>query len=1123
MGVTSAPPRFAAHSSFPTSGDGGSPHNTAKGDCEFAAICKASVESSGHDEERSSLTTSVEGGVLLDGDAVLGHSPPEPLALDVLAESWPELAALRAAASSPNIHRLRCAVTSFVSHTRVEFAAALLDARRARFAGQPESYGVACPAALIGQARHQAAIDVRRLGRELSTAWHLSHDQVGYIFQQLDQLVSMGHGPDPCPPPALPPAVLEVSRFPHAVGCFLAALATGWPWLTALLAFQCLDKGYFLNDARTFLAHDASLAVSGSGAWTRATLSPAGSESALITVFLVEGKIVLVSSDTPLRSVPARLLQAPCTRTGGKRTRWLPSFIRLPRDSSTGLPIIPDANVTTVVERAGVWHARLGPLDGTAKAIVDGNFTYPRKSWALTPSWMRNHPSWEDDLKAKEALGPTIASWISAGVLEYVSADCIPPLIVEPVGAVAKNSAPWYRLIMDARKSNKELDDWPVRYLTVLEAAAGLRYGALMCADDAKDAYHLSAFAGCTGELSVDEGYRLQPDGSMAWASRRFLGCSPRTCLGTCDKARSGICLEGHLFRFAAAQFGQKLAGSPLNALFFPIMRHLVRRFSRFGQLMGLLCFLWVDDMLLAQNILEHGRCGGIGAGCVTCTAAAAAFRTAQSYWHALACELGITLSLSKRQNISQRAEYTGIVLDTIQGRFFIPEKKLQKLRDCLRDLERAESFSLRTLQSVRGRVMHYSICIMHIRPLAPLISAPGADQDTLDARLPMTVALRRACSVILNTVDTFADLGAPMWPPVPSSLYGRFLRKELTQERVAVIIWDSSVHGWGALVRWWANHDGLLVVGTFGPNDPVEAQVHREALGACLALAAASKEFDLHNSVVLFRNDAVGALSALQKGCLSSVTLQGLAARLALLCADLRAQPLFLHAPGKDLIAEGIDEASRGRALLVAGPACSDVLRHRVYALAARFGWTITIDAFASLCNRVVPRYFSAFAEPDAEAVDALSVTDWNCSVCPACGLVHRETLFAFPPTSLLRRFMAKAEADSIRAVIIVPFSITASFWRRLLEAALPVDDRGSPFVHLRSLSELLVSPERYKGTSLAMFAADFSRLRPRQANLFVPGCGQEGAQRGRPLHGSPQDQADRLRIHQAVGTPGL
>jgi len=31
-----------------------------------------------------------------------------------------------------------------------------------------------------------------------------------------------------------------------------------------------------------------------------------------------------------------------------------------------------------------------------------------------------------------------------------------------------------------------QLDEWPVWYWTALEAAAGLRYGALMCADDAK-------------------------------------------------------------------------------------------------------------------------------------------------------------------------------------------------------------------------------------------------------------------------------------------------------------------------------------------------------------------------------------------------------------------------------------------------------------------------------------------------------------------------------------------------------------------------------------------------------------------------------------------------------------
>ena len=46
-----------------------------------------------------------------------------------------------------------------------------------------------------------------------------------------------------------------------------------------------------------------------------------------------------------------------------------------------------------------------------------------------------------------------------------------------------------------------QLDEWPVWYWTALEAAAGLRYGALMCADDAKIAKLLSELAAYTGEL----------------------------------------------------------------------------------------------------------------------------------------------------------------------------------------------------------------------------------------------------------------------------------------------------------------------------------------------------------------------------------------------------------------------------------------------------------------------------------------------------------------------------------------------------------------------------------------------------------------------------------------------
>jgi hypothetical protein len=35
--------------------------------------------------------------------------------------------------------------------------------------------------------------------------------------------------------------------------------------------------------------------------------------------------------------------------------------------------------------------------------------------------------------------------------------------------------------------------------------------------------------------------------------------------MGGCDKDLSGIMIDGHVFRFAACQFGQKPAGSPLG------------------------------------------------------------------------------------------------------------------------------------------------------------------------------------------------------------------------------------------------------------------------------------------------------------------------------------------------------------------------------------------------------------------------------------------------------------------------------------------------------------------------------------------------------------------------------
>ena len=77
------------------------------------------------------------------------------------------------------------------------------------------------------------------------------------------------------------------------------------------------------------------------------------------------------------------------------------------------------------------------------------------------------------------------------------------------------------------------------------------------------------------------------------------------------------------------------------------------------------------------------------------------------------------------------------------------------------------------------------------------------------------------------------------------------------------------------------------------------------------------------------------------------------------------------------------------------------------------------------------------------AEAEDAFTVGDWACSLCPSCGCLHREVLFAYPPTRLIT-LIAKARADGTQAVVVVPLAVSAPYWARLLKASVFKDRRG-------------------------------------------------------------------------------
>ncbi len=101
------------------------------------------------------------------------------------------------------------------------------------------------------------------------------------------------------------------------------------------------------------------------------------------------------------------------------------------------------------------------------------------------------------------------------------------------------------------------------------------------------------------------------------------------------------------------------------------------------------------------------------------------------------------------------------------------------------------------------GRIQHYSAGLPYVLPFVALFpSIIGTDQEPVNEA---TVSLP-------STVSEAAVY--PLWPPVPSSLYDAFLGGHTGDSRLVIITWDSSVHCWGMVLRWWANPDGKVIVG---------------------------------------------------------------------------------------------------------------------------------------------------------------------------------------------------------------------------------------------------------------------------------------------------------------------
>jgi hypothetical protein len=212
---------------------------------------------------------------------------------------------------------------------------------------------------------------------------------------------------------------------------------------------------------------------------------------------------------------------------------------------------------------------------------------------------------------------------------------------------------------------------------------------------------------------------------------------------------------------------------------------------------------------------------------------------------------------------------------------------------------------------------------------------------------------------------------------------------------------------------------------------------------------------------------------------------------------------PHYLHAPGTVMKAEGVDDLSRAVARSIRASTSSLALREKVAAEAERWlGTPLSLDLFATADNALVPRFFSRFPEPLAEGIDALAQPDWGRSRCPHCGALHRECVFAFLPRALLSAFVAKARADGLRGIVIVPFTPSDPAWPALASVSLTViAGQKDRCLILPNSAQFVSKGEDLGGAQrLAILAVDFSRWSSRSSAGVVSPCAAHGKHRPRP-----------------------
>jgi hypothetical protein len=415
------------------------------------------------------------------------------------------------------------------------------------------------------------------------------------------------------------------------------------------------------------------------------------------------------------------------------------------------------------------------------------------------------------------------------------------------------------------------------------------------------------------------------------------------------------LCVEGHVGRFAAAQFGHEISNTGLAIVTDAAVVYASKELEIDSG-------AFVDDFLHCILVLAHLLCAGLAGGCPICQAALDAAQARFDALDQMFTDCALIFSTEGDMSVSQRHTFLGIIFDTHRGRLYITAEKFDKLMMLLRELMDLLTCSPHSMAKLRGKAQHQFRCLEGVRPFLSRFDRFVGGPETVyewDLEKEVPGELRHGMGFLFQQLPSLREAGAEMWPLEPSTAYFRWSKGLPTQYGdLVVATWDASVHGIALSVAIRPGQvyrlegmrfDGVSTIVTF--EDTPEVQVHREAAGAPMGMRLLRRLFDLRNRTVLLRNDCLPVIFALREGSPSQV-LQRAAEDVCKEALEAGCRVLALHVPGVQLIDERIDGGSREGALRLAGPACTQRTRGDTRALLAQHSWVVTIDLFAAQSN---------------------------------------------------------------------------------------------------------------------------------------------------------------------------